>query len=102
MSELVTDLKNLEIETLKNLKSSKASNTLKAYKSDYKDFAIFCSKNNGEHGGAWRQVVSQQKCVNEVPPPQLLADCVGATHVCVPHTQSKEPAFRREYLGASV
>ena len=46
MSELVTDLKNLEIETLKNLKSSKASNTLKAYKSDYKDFAIFCSKNN--------------------------------------------------------
>ena len=46
MSELVTDLKNLEIETLKNLKRSKALNTLKAYKSDYKDFAIFCSKNN--------------------------------------------------------
>jgi len=46
MSELVTDLKRLEIETLKNLKSSKASNTLRAYQSDYKDFASFCLKNN--------------------------------------------------------
>jgi len=46
MSELVTDLKNLELETLKNLKNSKAANTLRAYKSDYKDFASFCIKNN--------------------------------------------------------
>jgi site-specific recombinase XerD len=33
------------LETLKNLRSSKASNTLRAYKSDYKDFASFCLKN---------------------------------------------------------
>ena len=45
MSYLVTDVKSLELETLKNLKSSKASNTLRAYKSDYKDFASFCIKN---------------------------------------------------------
>jgi len=44
MSDLVTDVKNLELETLKNLKSSKASNTLRAYKADYKDFARFCIK----------------------------------------------------------
>ena len=28
MNNLITDLKNLEIETLKNLKNSKANNTL--------------------------------------------------------------------------
>jgi len=45
MNELVTDLKSLELETLKNLKNSKASNTLRAYQSDFKDFSLFCSKN---------------------------------------------------------
>ena len=45
MNDLVTDIKGLEIETLKNLKSSKAPNTLRAYKADYKDFASFCIKN---------------------------------------------------------
>ena len=46
MNELLTDIKSLEIETLKNLKNSKSSNTLRAYKSDYNDFFLFCSKNN--------------------------------------------------------
>ena len=45
MSELITDVKSLEIETLKNLKNSKANNTLRAYQSDYRDFSLFCSKN---------------------------------------------------------
>ena len=44
MNDLVTDVKNLELETLKNLKSSKAVNTLRAYKADYRDFSIFCKK----------------------------------------------------------
>ena len=44
MSNLVTDVKSLELETLKNLKNSKALNTLRAYKADYKDFARFCIK----------------------------------------------------------
>ena len=42
MSDLITDVKSLELETLKNLKTSKALNTLRAYKADYKDFARFC------------------------------------------------------------
>ena len=44
MNNLVTDLKSLQDETLNNLKSSKALNTLRAYKSDYRDFAGFCAK----------------------------------------------------------
>ena len=46
MNELVTDLKVLHEETLNNLKSSKAINTIRAYKSDFKDFAAFCAKHN--------------------------------------------------------
>ncbi len=45
MNELITDVKSLEIETLKNLKNSKANNTLRAYQSDFRDFSGFCSKN---------------------------------------------------------
>ena len=45
MSDLITDLKSLEIETLKNLKNSKSNNTLRAYQSDFKDFSSFCTKN---------------------------------------------------------
>ena len=44
MNELTTDLKLLNEATLNNLKNSKANNTLRAYKSDFKDFCIFCSK----------------------------------------------------------
>ncbi len=46
MNNLITDVKSLQIETLKNLKNSKAENTLRAYQSDFKDFSIFCTKNN--------------------------------------------------------
>tara|TARA_Y100001935_G_scaffold179665_1_gene148753 strand:- start:97 stop:1002 length:906 start_codon:yes stop_codon:yes gene_type:complete len=45
MNNLLTDLKSLEIETLKNLKNSKAKNTLRAYQSDFRDFSIFCERN---------------------------------------------------------
>jgi len=45
MNELVTDIKSLELETLKNLKNSKTANTLRAYKADFKDFSTFCAKN---------------------------------------------------------
>jgi len=58
MSDLVTDVKNLELETLKNLKSSKALNTLRAYKADYKDFVLFCTK----HG--FRSMPSEPKIVS--------------------------------------
>ena len=44
MNELTTDIKALHEETLNNLKTSKANNTLRAYRSDFKDFAGFCIK----------------------------------------------------------
>jgi len=45
MNDLITTIKNLELETIKNLKNSKSANTLRAYQSDYRDFSLFCSKN---------------------------------------------------------
>ncbi|WP_435089107.1 site-specific integrase [Candidatus Pelagibacter bacterium nBUS_29] len=45
MSNIITDIKALQEETLLNLQSSKANNTIRAYKSDYKDFELFCVKN---------------------------------------------------------
>jgi len=45
MSNLTTDLKTLQQETLLNLKNSKANNTVRAYKSDFQDFGLFCAQN---------------------------------------------------------
>ena len=45
MNNIITDIKALQEETLLNLKSSKALNTIRAYKSDYRDFGLFCVKN---------------------------------------------------------
>ena len=45
MNDIITDIKALRDETLLNLQSSKASNTIRAYKSDFKDFGLFCAKN---------------------------------------------------------
>ena len=45
MNEIITDIKALQEETLINLQSSKAVNTLRAYKSDYNDFGLFCAQN---------------------------------------------------------
>jgi len=45
MNDLITDIKSLELETIKNLRNSKSANTIRAYQSDYNDFSLFCSKN---------------------------------------------------------
>ena len=45
MNKLVTDIKKLQDETLNNLKNSKSQNTVRAYKSDFEDFGLFCVKN---------------------------------------------------------
>jgi len=45
MNDIITDIKALQEETILNLQNSKASNTVRAYKSDFKDFGIFCSQN---------------------------------------------------------
>jgi site-specific recombinase XerD len=45
MNDIITDIKALQEETLLNLQSSKATNTVRAYKSDFKDFCLFCAQN---------------------------------------------------------
>jgi site-specific recombinase XerD len=45
MNEIITDIKALQEETLLNLQSSKSKNTVRAYKSDFKDFGLFCAQN---------------------------------------------------------
>ena len=45
MNNIITDIKALQEETLLNLKSSKAKNTIRAYKSDFNDFGLFCAQN---------------------------------------------------------
>ncbi|MDC0401106.1 tyrosine-type recombinase/integrase [Candidatus Pelagibacter sp.] len=45
MNNIITDIKALKEETLLNLQSSKAINTVRAYKSDFKDFGLFCAQN---------------------------------------------------------
>ena len=45
MSNLTTDLKTIQEETILNLKASKATNTIRAYRSDFHDFGLFCAKN---------------------------------------------------------
>ena len=45
MNDIITDIKALQEETILNLQSSKATNTVRAYKSDFKDFGLFCAQN---------------------------------------------------------
>ena len=46
MNDIITDIKALQEETLLNLQNSKANNTVRAYKSDFKDFGLFCAQNS--------------------------------------------------------
>ena len=46
MNNIIAKISNLEAETIQNIKSSKASNTLRAYKSDFCDFEKFCIEYN--------------------------------------------------------
>ena len=45
MNNIITDIKTLQEETLLNLENSKANNTVRAYKSDFNDFGLFCAQN---------------------------------------------------------
>jgi site-specific recombinase XerD len=58
MSEIITDIKKLQDETLKNLKNSKSTNTVRAYKSDFEDFTLFCVKNGFKNIPTEPKVVS--------------------------------------------
>ena len=56
--EVKTDLNKLEEETILNLQNSKSKNTVRAYKSDFNDFKLFCSKNS------FRSLPSEPKIVS--------------------------------------
>ena len=58
MKELQTDIRALQEETIKNLQSSKASNTVRAYKSDFKDFGLFCAQNGFKNLPSEPKIVS--------------------------------------------
>jgi len=58
MNNIITDLKALQEETLINLKNSKSNNTVRAYKSDYSDFGLFCA----QHG--FKSLPSEPKIVS--------------------------------------
>ena len=58
MNNIITDIKALQEETLLNLKSSKALNTIRAYKSDYRDFGLFCAQNGFKSLPADPKIVS--------------------------------------------
>ncbi|WP_297681886.1 hypothetical protein [uncultured Candidatus Pelagibacter sp.] len=45
MNNIITDIKALQEETLLNLTKLKSNNTVRAYKSDFNDFGLFCAKN---------------------------------------------------------
>ena len=45
MNNIITDIKALQEETLLNLQNSKANNTIRAYRSDFSDFGLFCAQN---------------------------------------------------------
>ena len=58
MNDIITDVKALEEETLLNLQSSKAINTVRAYKSDFNDFSLFCAQNGLKYLPSEPKIVS--------------------------------------------
>jgi len=58
MNNVITNIKTLQEETLLNLKNSKANNTVRAYKSDFNDFGLFCAQNG------FRSLPSEPKTVS--------------------------------------
>ena len=58
MNEIIAEIKALKEETLLNLQHSKASNTVRAYKSDFNDFGLFCVQNG------FKQLPSDPKIVS--------------------------------------
>src|SRR5210317_2189723 len=58
MNEIITDIKALQEETLLNLQNSKANNTVRAYKSDFNDFGLFCAQNGFKYLPSEPKIVS--------------------------------------------
>ena len=70
MNNIITNINALKEETLLNLKNSKASNTVRAYKSDFNDFELFCVQSG------FKSLPSEPKVVS-----------LYLTHLSLSHTQ---------------
>jgi len=105
MKEIITDIKVLQEETLLNLQSSKANNTVRAYKSDFNDFELFCVKNG------FKSLPSEPKIVSLYLTHLSTKDCkmstlkrrlvsIGVIHKLKGHyLDTKHPAIIENIMG---
>jgi site-specific recombinase XerD len=105
MNDIITDIKALQEETLLNLQSSKANNTVRAYKSDFNDFGIFCSQNG------FKSLPSEPKIVSLYLTHLSTKDCkmstlkrrlvsIGVIHKLKGHyLDTKHPAIIENIMG---
>ena len=105
MNEIITDIKALKEETLINLQNSKSHNTIRAYKSDFKDFELFCVKNGFKSMPSDSKIVSlylTYLSTNEVKMSTLKRRLVS---ICVIHRlkghylDTKHPSIIENIMG---
>ena len=105
MNDIITDIKALQDETLINLQNSKANNTVRAYKSDFNDFELFCVKNG------FKSLPSEPKIVSLYLTHLSTKDCkmstlkrrlvsIGVIHKLKGHyLDTKHPAIIENIMG---
>ena len=104
-SEISTDIKKLEKETILNLEHSKAPNTIRAYQSDFNDFCLFCNKNGFKFLPSDPKIVSlylTHLSINEAKMSTLKRRLVsiGVIHKLKGHyLDTKHPAIIENIMG---
>ena len=105
MNNIITEIKALKEETLLNLQSSKANNTIRAYKSDFNDFGLFCTKNGFKSLPSEPKVVSlylthlSTKAVKMSTLKRRLVS-IGVIHKLKGHyLDTKHPSIKENMMG---
>jgi len=104
-SEISTNIKKIEKETILNLEHSKAPNTIRAYQSDFNDFCLFCSKNGFKFLPSDPKIVSlylTHLSINEAKMSTLKRRLVsiGVIHKLKGHyLDTKHPAIIENIMG---
>jgi site-specific recombinase XerD len=105
MNNIITEIKALKKETLLNLQSSKANNTIRAYKSDFNDFGLFCTKNGFKSLPSEPKVVSlylthlSTKAVKMSTLKRRLVS-IGVIHKLKGHyLDTKHPSIKENMMG---
>jgi site-specific recombinase XerD len=105
MNNIITEIKALKEETLLNLESSKANNTIRAYKSDFNDFGLFCTKNGFKSLPSEPKVVSlylthlSTKAVKMSTLKRRLVS-IGVIHKLKGHyLDTKHPSIKENMMG---